>query len=120
MIVRDVFIGVLLTQKEHEFLCKKAEEDKETRCRNGKKNLSAYIRKCVLQESGYQPRVERELKNLTYQVRKIGVNVNQAVKKINSGYYSRDVCEELLINLEEINQKFSEFSELLEEEHGSD
>ena len=31
-------------------------------------------------------RLEKELKNLSYQVRKIGVNINQVVAKINAGY----------------------------------
>ena len=31
-------------------------------------------------------RLEKELKDLSYQVRKIGVNINQVVAKINAGY----------------------------------
>ena len=30
--------------------------------------------------------MKKELKNLSYQVRKIGVNINQGVAKINAGY----------------------------------
>lgn len=30
--------------------------------------------------------MKKELKNLSYQVRKIGVNINQVVAKINAGY----------------------------------
>ena len=52
------------------------------------KNISAYIRKCIFSSARHPCELKKELKELSYQVRKIGVNINQTVTKINSGYGS--------------------------------
>ena len=120
---RSIVIRTRVTMEEYEYLCRKAEQSRETKCRNGEKNLSAYIRKGILEKSGYlaDRNYQRELKNLTYQIRKIGVNINQATKKINSGYYGRDTCAALQEGLDKVEQRLSELIRLLEEcENGSD
>lgn len=123
---RSIVVRARVTMEEYEYLCSKAEQSSETKCRSGAKNLSGYIRKCILEESGYladrnHQREQRELKNLTYQIRKIGVNINQATKKINSGYYGRDTCAALQEGLDKVEQRLSELIRLLEEcENGSD
>lgn len=121
MVRRNVIIRVRLTPEEYEFICRSAEQSRETRCRNGVKNLSGYIRKCILTESGYAAKInqQRELKNLMYQVRKIGVNINQAAKKINGGYYTAGTGVMLLESMEEINRKMEELKECLEGQDGS-
>lgn len=85
---RSIFVGVRFQPEEYEFLCEKAEKDPETRMRTGSKNLSAYVRKKTLQESGYQKelQIQKELKELVYQFRKIGTNINQATKQLHIGY----------------------------------
>lgn len=120
MIKRDKILMVRWNADEYDFLCRKAELDKETCYKNGKKNLAGYIRKCALRETGYMDKANqlKELKNLSYQVRKIGVNINQATKKINSGYYNLDICMELQAGLDEINQKFTELLEQMREQNG--
>ena len=87
---RSIFVGVRFQPEEYEFLCEKAEKDPETRMRTGTKNLSAYVRKKTLQESGYQKelQIQKELKELVYQFRKIGTNINQATKQLHIGYLS--------------------------------
>ena len=77
---RSIFVGVRFQPEEYEFLCEKAEKDPETRMRTGTKNLSAYVRKKTLQESGYQKelQIQKELKELVYQFRKIGTG-NEAI-----------------------------------------
>lgn len=42
----------------------------------------------TLQESGYQKelQIQKELKELVYQFRKIGTNINQATKQLHIGY----------------------------------
>ena len=121
MVKRDREIGLKLTQAEYEHISKIAEKDADTRWRSGKKNMSAYIRKCVLQSSGYQKdiQINKELDSLTYQIRKVGVNINQATKKINSNFYDVETTESLHNALEQINKNFRELIEKLENIDGS-
>lgn len=56
---RNVLVGVRFSPEEHAYLCEQAEKDVETQKRNGTKNLSAYIRKRVLERSGYQEEIQR-------------------------------------------------------------
>ena len=71
---RNVLVGVRFSPEEHAYLCEQAEKDVETQKRNGTKNLSAYIRKRVLERSGYQEeiQIQKSLKELTYQFGKSG------------------------------------------------
>lgn len=121
MINRERFIGTKLTQKEYEYIAKKAEKDTETCWKSGRKNISAYVRKCLLQSSGFEKeiRMKKELESLTYQVRKIGVNINQAVKKINANFYDVQTTETLHNELEQVNEKMQELLEKLEQINGS-
>ncbi len=106
MIDRSYIVGVRLTKQEHQYLTEKAMEDSETLYRNGKKNLSGYIRKCALAESGKSKiSLIKEFKRTSYQIRKIGVNINQVAKKINAGYGYSDpmiAVEELKKELEQM------------------
>jgi hypothetical protein len=109
VVYRDVIVRVRLTEKEYKWVCKKAGLDSDSRCKNGKKNVSGYIRKCTLKESGYKGVIlQKEIENLAYQIRKIGVNINQATKKLNSGYRSEEAIAELQRGLEQLNQNFIE------------
>ena len=111
---RSIFVGVRFQPEESEFLCEKAEKDPETRMRTGSKNLSAYIRKKVLQESGYQKelQIQKELKELVYQFRKIGTNINQATKQLHIGYEPAAAADRLEKNMTILEQKM----EMLREE----
>ena len=110
MINRNVFIGVRLTQKEHDYLYKRAKQDPDTCYKNGEKNLSGYIRKCALKESGYSDiHIQKAIDNMAYQIRKIGVNINQATKKINSGYGTSKAVPELQAEMAQLNESFNEF-----------
>lgn len=117
MIERDVIVCLRLTREEYGHVCKKADEDGETRRRDGARNLSAYMRKCVLRESGYRDRamLERELHQLAFQVRKIGVNVNQATKKINSGYWNRDTVVGLREGLAQVGREMGALTRAVRE-----
>ncbi|MFR4360455.1 plasmid mobilization protein [Anaerobutyricum hallii] len=80
-------IDIRLTEKEYELLQHRAANDSETKTKKGSKaNTSAYIRKCIFSQEHDSVSLKKELKNLSYQVRKIGVNINQVVAKINAGY----------------------------------
>ena len=107
---RSIFVGVRFQPEEYEFLCEKAEKDPETRMRTGSKNLSAYIRKKVLQESGYQKelQIQKELKELVYQFRKIGTNINQATKQLHIGYEPAVAADRLEKNMKVLEKQMED------------
>ena len=83
-------------------------------------NLSGYIRDCVLEQSGIKKEsYKREIKNLSYQIRKIGVNINQVAAKINSGYRGMDAVSTLLENQNRIEQELEILLKKLGEENGN-
>lgn len=110
-----------LTPEEVQYFQEKAAQDASVHSRSGAVNLSGYIRKCALRESGYRnlERMEKERKDLTYQVRKIGVNINQAVKKINSGAGGM-AAQDLQVSLEELNRKFDTLLRRMEGKEAGD
>ena len=114
---RSIFVGVRFQPEEYEFLCEKAEKDPETRMRTGSKNLSAYVRKKTLQESGYQKelQIQKELKELVYQFRKIGTNINQATKQLHIGYEP----DRLEKNMNLLEQQFEKMKEELKQTYGN-
>lgn len=57
--------------------------------------------------------------NLVYQVRKIGVNINQAVKRINAGYGRWDDAKLLLDELREVNLQMDQVIKECEKRWGS-
>ena len=111
---RSIFVGVRFQPEAYEFLCEKAEKDPETRMRTGSKNRSSYVRKKTLQESGYQKelQIQKELKELVYQFRKIGTNINQATKQLHIGYEPAAAADRLEKNMTILEQKM----EMLREE----
>lgn len=76
--------------------------------------MSGYIRKKALQESGYQKelQIQKELKELVYQFRKIGTNINQATKQLHIGYEPAAAADRLEKNMTILEQKM----EMLREE----
>lgn len=118
---RSIFVGVRFQPEEYEFLCEKAEKDPETRMRTGTKNLSAYVRKKTLQESGYQKelQIQKELKELVYQFRKIGTNINQATKQLHIGYEPVAAADRLEKNMKLLEQQFEKMKEELKQTYGN-
>ena len=118
---RSIFVGVRFQPEEYEFLCEKAEKDPETRMRTGSKNLSAYVRKKTLQESGYQKelQIQKELKELVYQFRKIGTNINQATKHLHIGYEPAAAADRLEKNMKLLEQQFEKMKEELKQTYGN-
>ena len=117
---RSIFVGVRFQPEEYEFLCEKAEKDPETRMRTGSKNLSAYVRKKTLQESGYQKelQIQKELKELVYQFRKIGT-INQATKQLHIGYEPAAAADRLEKNMKLLEQQFEKMKEELKQTYGN-
>lgn len=80
-------------------------------------NLSAYIRQLLFSRSGYRDEeTVKLLRDLKYELRKIGTNVNQIARKINGGYVgsSADLIE-LKDSLARIEAAFDDVKKEVEE-----
>lgn len=84
--MREHRLELRLTEEEYKRLCSLASSDSGCRMkRSGRPSLSSYIRKRALCTGDPSENLRGELKDLIYQIRKEGVNINQAVKKLNAG-----------------------------------
>ncbi|NLD50728.1 MAG: MobC family plasmid mobilization relaxosome protein [Clostridiaceae bacterium] len=98
---RDIELKVFLSEEENELLLKKIE-------RAGTRNKSAYVRKMIL--DGMIIKTDfKILKELSYEINKIGININQITKQLNE---MQNICSEDIKNiknmLQSINQKQKE------------
>lgn len=82
------------------------------------KNVSAFIRKCIFEKTDNPLALKKEVKNLTYQVRKIGVNINQVVTKINSGYGTPADRDQLFFYLKKVEKAFVQLEKRIEKTYG--
>ena len=83
--------------------------------RKGEKNYSGFFRAQLLAATNYKnEELKQRQRQLAYEVRKIGVNVNQIAKKINSGFGTRKDLAVLTGHLEKIEQLFLEHKEACE------
>ena len=82
--------------------------------------MSAYLRKIVLQRVGYQidEKFQRELKELVYQIRKIGVNINQATKQLNTEYRTMEAANRLEESMELVKIQLHEIRQELKKQYG--
>lgn len=105
-------LNIRLTEKELEYL-KKSSENSNCRFKNGRDNFSDYLRSLLFVTSGYRDEAYlKQLRDLQFEVRKIGININQIAKKTNSGYIgSSDDLAELKEYLARIENAFKELKE---------
>lgn len=107
-------VHVRLSEKEFEILTELAEKDLSSKMADGRSNLSAYIRNAIFVNR--RPKdMKREIRNLNFQIRKIGVNINQVTKKINSGYFVQEDTQFLLEELGRVEDLEIKMLTLLEE-----
>ena len=107
---------IRLSEKEYQLLLSKAGNDLETKTKKGDKaNTSAYIRKCIFLQDDNPVSLKKELKTLSYQVRKIGVNINQVVAKINAGYGNQIDIYNLEKALEQVKHEMKTLNEKVED-----
>ena len=77
--MKDRRLTIRFTQDEYDHLLKSRD--------NEKVKLSAHIRNIALSQSGHSDvRIDKQLDTLNYNVRKIGVNINQIANKLNADY----------------------------------
>lgn len=107
---RNIKQTIRLTKSEKEEIEGKSKE----LFPQSKDNLSRYIRYCLFNfDSGDNIlMVKKELKEIKYQIRKIGVNINQIAKVANETDYIYqkefiEITRQLLIKTEEMDKKIS-------------
>ena len=66
--------------------------------RSGRPSLSAYIRKHIIWSGDRPEDLRKEMRSLTFQVRKAGVNINQAARRINADLFDGNELKEILAN----------------------
>ena len=107
---------IRFTPEEYQQIVQCAEKDIGTkRKKTQEKNVSAYIRKCIFDKNDNPAAIKKELRDLSYQVRKIGVNINQVVTKINAGYAVPVDIDNLLIYLKKVEEEFLRLENNLKE-----
>ena len=85
-----------LTPEEYKMFCEHVQESSRPQ------NKSNYIRECILSEDIWKSTaVARELKNLNFQIRKIGVLINQIAASANRGVWYPGDMELVLSKLQE-------------------
>ncbi len=79
------------------------------------KDMSEFIRGTLLERTGFQSTmVKLQLNELLYETNKIGVNINQTVKKINAGFGSHDDIELLLSGQRKLCESVEKYTEMVE------
>ncbi|MBQ6392014.1 MAG: MobC family plasmid mobilization relaxosome protein [Eubacterium sp.] len=103
--MKEKVIALRLSKNEYKKLLSLAAEDPECLMKqSGRPSLSSYIRKCIFCSGDHPENLKKEIRSLTYQVRKAGVNINQAVHWINAGYGSEGKLREILENQRRIEE----------------
>lgn len=128
---RSVLKSIRFSEEEIHYLSERARAYCEEHRKEGKEggaagqegrvgerdNLSAYIRQLLFSQSGYRDEeTVKLLRELKYELRKIGTNVNQIARKINGGYVgsSADLME-LKGSLARIEEAFAKMKKEVEE-----
>ena len=111
--MKDRKITFRVTQEEYDLIDSKKQTEKHF-VYGGTWGMSAYIRNLVLSQSGgADVRIDKELSHLNYEIRKIGVNINQIAHKLNANYgdprdaqYVMELMTELTKTVDEFKEQF--------------
>ena len=115
--MKEKVITLRLSKSEYKNLLSLAEEEPDcTMKQSGKPSLSSYIRKCIFYSGDHPENLKKELRSLTYQVRKAGININQAVHWINAGYGDSGKIREILENQKRIERLLAKIHFLMSED----
>lgn len=102
------YIPFRIEEKEYRKLKKIAEAKKY-------KSFSAFIRDSLLEHNGICSKaVKKQMHDLRWEINKIGVNINQAAKRINSGFGSRQDIQCMIANQEELKILLEKYLEEVE------
>lgn len=105
-------VRIRLTPDELAHLKKCSAESKTAKFDNGKENFSEYLREKLLESSGYKnSMMEQQLRDIRYELRKIGTNINQVTKKINAGFGTLNDLVEIEKSQQQIIRIFEAYQE---------
>ena len=91
------YIGIRVSEREYQVMREAAEHESECHSKNGSINIRRFIRNRVLDSERIKNQKKRQMDDLVYQIRKIGVNINQITKKVNADkvyFYDIKVVQE--------------------------
>ena len=118
--MKDRRLELRLSEREYDKLYGLAASDPDCRMKSGRSSLSAYVRKHIIW-SGTDPYdLRREVRSLTFQVRKAGVNINQAVRRINADLFDGQEVREILASQGRMEDLRHQISTLDSERIGGD
>lgn len=104
---RDKKIIVRLTPKEYDYLTTLSNADEGSKTYTGKNCLSKYVRKVLLSPVGSSKDMRKELDKLNFEIKKIGININQIAKRLNAGFeFSSDEAT-VLKKLNEVEKQLT-------------
>lgn len=83
---KEKHIGIRLSEKEYQMVKREAEQDPDCRSKSGTINISKFIRNRILMSERNAIRVERKMEDLVFQIRKIGINIHQTTRKMDSEF----------------------------------
>jgi len=109
-------IRIRLTPDELKHLEQVFEKSEGSGFRSGRKNFSAFLRNRLLAADYKNNDLLKKHDELRYEIRKIGVNINQTVKKINAGFGDRTDIAELQKCLKAVEEKTEEYIRMAGEE----
>lgn len=103
------YIPFRIEEKEYKRLKEIAAEKKY-------KSFSAFIRDSLLEHNGLPSKaMKKQMYDLRWEINKIGTNINQATKRINSGYGNSGDVKLLVANQEELKILLEKYLETVEE-----
>ena len=103
MAIYTRYVGIKFQEKEYEIIEQKAKEKKSS-------SISEFIRESVLENNGVlSKKMKKQLYDLQWEVNKIGTNINQATKRINSGMGTSLDVKEMLANQQKLNLLMKEY-----------
>lgn len=111
--MKNFRLNCRVSEEEWNKVLEKAEEENIS--------VSGYIRKLLFREpiAGVTEQdVNKLIRDLTYQIRKIGVNINQLAKAANGRYFRGEDKEFLFREQERLSMLFEQYLEMIEKIKG--
>ena len=109
-------VNIRLTQEERDHLILCMQKEGKCHFRNGKPNLSEFIRDKLLDSTGYHSENLIKISDeLRYEIRKIGTNINQIARKVNGGIGSSKDLADLKGYVVQITECFENYTMRVEE-----
>ena len=111
---KEKIVYCRITEEEFKFLLKQAKNTKNHKNKKGNLNFSSFLREKLLFDNRnvIKKNNELQLKDLTFQVRKIGNNINQVTKQINAGFGNPKMIPELNSRLDKIYDLVEKYLEV--------